>query len=91
MTITLPLPRMKLNPLPAFSQLVSTSEGVGFWDEKTRTLRKSFCIHVAPEPTDVRPATEAEAKEFFTAREFHADELRRHYDSADRRGVPTGD
>ena len=91
MTITLPLPRMKLNPPPAFSQLVSTSEGVGFWDEKTRTLRKAFCIHVAPEPKDVRPATAAEAETYFRAREFHAAELTRYYESADRRGVNTGD
>ena len=71
---------MKLATQPACSPLVSCEFGTGFWDERTRTLRKSLTVHVAPEPREVRPATEKEARDFFRAREFHRRECTRYYD-----------
>lgn len=50
------------------SQLCVTEFGTGFLDVRTRELRKAFGVHVAPEPQNVRPATEQEAREFFRDR-----------------------
>jgi hypothetical protein len=82
---------MRLALQSSFSPLVSTDFGVGFWDERTRTLRKSHAVHVAPEPREIRPATAEEARDFFRARAFHRAELTRHYDRADRLSISIGD
>ena len=82
---------MRLATLPASSPLVSTEYGVGFMDSRLRVIRLAFGMHVSPEPKDVHPATEAEAKTYFRARAFHRAELTRHYERADRCGFSTGD
>ena len=65
---------------PESSSLVVTEYGTGFWCAHRRELRKSFGIHVAPEPQHVRPATADEAAQFFRDRRAVSDELIRYYD-----------
>lgn len=68
------------------SPLVVTEYGTGFMCPRTREIRLAFGIHVSPEPKDVQPCTEAEAKAFFASRGFVRRELTALYERADARG-----
>ncbi len=80
---------MKLDSLPtSFSPLVVTEHGTGFLCARTRELRKAFGVHVSPVPRDIRPATEDEARAFFTHRAGISADLSAFYA---RPGVNSGD
>lgn len=49
------------------SALVVCEHGLGFLDQRGE-LHKVFGTHVSPAPREVRPATSAEAREFFEHR-----------------------
>lgn len=58
--------------------LVVTEHGTGFIDGRGE-LRKAFGTHVSPAPTQVRPATAAEARAFFESRLEIRRQLTAHY------------
>ncbi len=79
---------MKRNTASAsFTPLVVTEFGTGWFCPNTRELRQNFGVHVSPAPLSVRPATEAEAREFFEVRAHTRRELTAYY----ARSTYTGD
>ncbi len=80
---------MKSNLVLSVSPLVVTDRGTGFFDGVRRELRThTGLVKALPSAQTMRPATESEARDFFTFRAAHARDMVAYYN---RPGAYTGD